>query len=38
MTTAPPGVNQSIQGYQKFNVVDANGNTGTFYGYVSTAP
>ena len=38
MNTAPPGVNESIQGYQKFNVVDANGNTGTFYGYVSTAP
>ena len=38
MTTAPPGVNQSIQGYQKFNFVDANGNTGTFYAYVSTAP
>ena len=25
MDTAPPGVNQSIQGYQQFNVVDANG-------------
>jgi len=38
MLTAPPGINQSIQGYQKFNFVDANGDTGTFYGYVSTAP
>ena len=38
MTTAPPGVNESIQGYQPFNVVDANGNTGTFYAYESTAP
>ena len=38
MTTPPPGVNQSIQGYQPFNVVDANGNTGTFYAYVSTRP
>ena len=37
--TALPGVDESIQGYQKFNVVDANGNpAGTFYGYVSTNP
>ncbi len=36
---AGPGVKESIQGYQKFNVVDANGNpAGTFYGYVNTAP
>ena len=38
MNTAGPGVNESIQGYQKFNVVDANGNPGTFYAYVTTAP
>ena len=38
LTTPPPGVNGSIQGYQPFNVVDADGNTGTFYAWVSTAP
>ena len=39
MKGAGPGVKESIQGYQKFNVVDANGNpAGTFYGYVSTNP
>ena len=38
MITPLPGVSQSIQGYQPFNVVDANGNTGTFYAYVSTSP
>jgi hypothetical protein len=31
-------VNESLQGYQKFNVVDANGERGTFFAYVSTAP
>ena len=30
---------ESIQGYQKFNVVNADGNpAGTFYGYVTTNP
>ena len=38
MMTAPPGVDKSIQGYRQFNVVDANGKTGTFYAYESTAP
>ena len=37
-TTAGPAVNQSLQGYQKFNTVDEDGNLGTFYAYVSTAP
>jgi hypothetical protein len=36
--TAGPAVNQSLQGYQKFNTVDEDGNPGTFYAYVSTAP
>jgi hypothetical protein len=40
MATAPPGVNESIQGYQLFNVYgsDLNTSVGTFYAYESTAP
>ncbi len=38
MKTAPPGVNETVQGYQQFDTVDANGNPGTLYAYVSTAP
>ena len=38
-STAGPAVNESIQGYQKFNLVDENGDVAdTFYAYVSTAP
>jgi hypothetical protein len=39
MATAPPGINESLQGYQMFNVVDSGGSTdGTFDGYESTSP
>jgi hypothetical protein len=39
MATAPPGINESLQGYQLFNAVDSDGSTdGTFYGYESTSP
>src|ERR1700759_2002827 len=36
--TAPPGVSQSIQGYQLFDVNDGRGPVGSFYAYESTAP
>ncbi len=36
--TAPPGVNETLQGYQEFNVSDSTGALGTAYGYESTAP
>lgn len=39
MTTAPPGINESIQGYGLFNALDSSGaNDGSFYAYSSTAP
>lgn len=38
MTTAPPGVNESIQGYQSFDVANGGTPLGTVYGYESTAP
>ncbi|MGA9489486.1 MAG: hypothetical protein WBV80_04435 [Mycobacterium sp.] len=39
MATAPPGINESLEGYQQFDVVDSDGNTdGTMYAYESTSP
>jgi hypothetical protein len=39
MTTAPPGVNESVQGYGQFNVLDShNDPLGSFDAYESTAP
>ena len=36
-STAGPAVNESVQGYQKFDVYDGDTVTGSFYAYVSTA-
>ncbi len=36
-STAGPAVNESVQGYQKFDVYDGDTITGSFYAYVSTA-
>lgn len=40
ITTAPPGVNESLQGYQAFDVLgnDSDDPVGHFSAYVSTAP
>ena len=39
IATAPPGINESLQGYQLFDVVGSGGaQDGTFYAYESTAP
>jgi hypothetical protein len=39
MITAPPGVNESLQGYGEFNVLSSTGSPeGSFYAYESTAP
>ena len=40
ITTAPPGINESLQGYQAFDVLgnDSDDPLGHFYAYVSTAP
>jgi hypothetical protein len=39
MTTAPPGINQSLQGFGAFNVLNSSGGTnGVVYGYESSSP
>jgi hypothetical protein len=39
MTTAPPGINESLQGYGTVNILNSSGvSDGSVYGYESTSP
>jgi hypothetical protein len=38
MYTAPPGINESLQGYEQFNVMDGSNDLGTVDAYEATSP